>query len=95
MNADKIKGIAQKIGGRIEESAGALVGSESLKDAGKEDQLKGKAREAWGTVKDAGNNLIDQARVAKADAEAKTDQARIFEDEHRVEVVKDTESQPQ
>lgn len=95
MNSDKVKGIAQKLGGRIEESAGALVGSESLKDAGREDQLKGAAREAWGNVKDAGNNLIDQARAAKADAEAKTGDYNRFEDDHRVIVEKDTEEQPQ
>ena len=86
MNADKIKGVAQKIGGRIEESAGALVGSENLKVAGKEDQLKGAAREAWGNVKDAGNNLVDQARVAKADAEAKTERSEAFEEEHAVKI---------
>ena len=71
----------------IEESAGALVGSESLKDAGKEDQLKGAAREAWGNVKDAGDALIDQARAAKYDAEAKTDRAQAFTADHKVEVV--------
>ena len=41
MNDDKIKGVFQKIGGHIEEAAGALVGDENLKVAGKEDQLKG------------------------------------------------------
>ena len=89
MNADKVKGAMQKIGGRIEESAGALVGSESLKDAGREDQLKGKAREAWGNVKDAGNNLIDQARAAKYNAEARTEDVEAFERDHRVEVTKE------
>ncbi|WP_263373064.1 CsbD family protein [Granulicella aggregans] len=53
MNNDTIKGTLQKIGGRIEESAGVLVNDPALKNAGKEDQLKGKAREAWGNVKDA------------------------------------------
>ncbi len=88
MNADKIKGVMQKIGGHIEESAGALVGDENLKIAGKEDQLKGSAREAWGNVKDAGNALVDQAKAAKYDAEAKTDRYNAFEDDHKVEVIK-------
>ena len=87
MNGDKIKGVMQKIGGHIEESAGALVGDENLKVAGKEDQLKGSAREAWGNVKDVGNNLIDQAKAAKVDAEAKTGRVNAFEDDHKVEVV--------
>jgi uncharacterized protein YjbJ (UPF0337 family) len=86
MNSDQVKGMLQKVGGRIEESAGALVGSESLKLAGQEDQLKGEAREAWGRVKEAGDHLIDQAKAAKADAEIKSERARAFEHEHRVEV---------
>lgn len=46
MNTDQVKGGLQKIGGHIEESAGALVGDEGLKIAGKEDQIKGSARQA-------------------------------------------------
>ena len=86
MNADKIKGVLQKAGGHIEEAAGALVGSENLKVAGKEDQLDGSAREAWGNVKDAGNALIDQAKAAKYDAQSKSAQAQAYEKEHSVEV---------
>ena len=86
MNDDKIKGVLQKIGGRIEESAGALVGDQNLKDAGREDQIKGGAREAWGNVKDAGNALVDKARAAKYDAEAKSERAEAFDREHDVTV---------
>ena len=82
MNSDKVKGVLQKIGGHIEESAGALVGDENLKLAGQEDQIKGEAREAWGNLKDAGNALVDRARVAKADAELKLAQAEAFDREH-------------
>ena len=95
MNTDKIKGVAQKIGGRIEEAAGTLVGSENLKLAGQEDQLKGSAREAWGNVKDAGNNLIDQARAAKFDAEGKSDSVQSFEREHEVHVERPEEKPSQ
>ncbi len=86
MNDDKIKGILQKISGHVEESAGALVGDQNLKDAGREDHLKGSAREAWGNVKDAGNSLIDRAKAAKFDAESKTAQAKAFDREHDVRV---------
>ena len=86
MNDDKVKGVVQKIGGRVEEAAGALVGDENLKLAGKEDQIKGEAREAWGNVKDAGEALVDRARVAKADAELKSARAQAFDREHAVEV---------
>lgn len=91
MNDDKIKGVLQKIGGHVEEAAGALVGDQNLKVAGQEDQVKGAAREAWGNVKDAGNALIDRARVAKIDAEAKSDRAEAFAREHAVEVNTDVD----
>ncbi len=86
MNDDKAKGVLQKIGGHVEESAGALVGDHNLKEAGREDQIKGSAREAWGNVKDAGNALVDRSRGAKVDAEAKSHDARVFDQEHDVKV---------
>jgi uncharacterized protein YjbJ (UPF0337 family) len=88
MNSDTIKGTLQKIGGRIEESAGVLVNDPALKNAGKEDQLKGKAREAWGNVKDAAGDLVDRARAAKYDAEVKSEEAAAFERDHTVEVIR-------
>jgi uncharacterized protein YjbJ (UPF0337 family) len=87
MNNDTIKGELQKIGGHIEEAAGALVGDANLKIAGQEDQIKGASREAWGNVKDAGDALIDRARAARFDAEAKSERAEAFDREHRVEIV--------
>jgi uncharacterized protein YjbJ (UPF0337 family) len=84
MNEDNIKGTLQKIGGRIEEAAGALAGDANLKDAGREDQLVGSARNAWGNVKDAGEALIDRARAAKLDAEARSDAADTFKEEHKI-----------
>ena len=86
MNSDSIKGVLQKVGGHIEEAAGALVGSENLKVAGKEDQLKGSAREAWGNVKDAGDSLIEKAKAAKYEAEAKSDRSTAFEQEHAASI---------
>ena len=88
MNDDKIKGVMQKIGGHVEEAAGALVGDQGLKEAGQEDQIKGSAREAWGNVKDAGNALIDKAMAAKFDAEAKSERADTFDREHDARVRK-------
>jgi uncharacterized protein YjbJ (UPF0337 family) len=95
MNDDTIKGELQKIGGHIEEAAGALVGDENLKIAGQEDQIKGAAREAWGNVKDAGEALVDRARAAKFDAEAKSAQVKAFDREHRVEVVHEKTETPE
>ncbi len=87
MNEDNIKGSLQKVGGRVEEAAGALVGDHDLKDAGREDQLKGAAREAWGNVKDAGNALIDRARGAKYEAEQRSTAAESFDTEHEPALV--------
>ncbi len=89
MNDDKIKGMLQKIGGHVEESAGALVGDHGLKEAGQEDQIKGAAREAWGNVKDAGGDLIERAKATQFDAEAKSERAEAFDREHNVVVDKD------
>ncbi len=86
MNQDNIKGTLQKIGGHIEEAAGALVGDENLKVAGQEDQLKGSARDAWGNVKNAGDSLVEGARAAKYNAEAKSEQVQAFDQDHKVEV---------
>ena len=82
MNEDTMKGVLQKIGGRVEESAGALAGDKNLKEAGQEDQVKGAAREAWGNVKDAGNALVDNARAAKLDAENKSRAAEASDRDH-------------
>jgi uncharacterized protein YjbJ (UPF0337 family) len=82
MNEDNLKGPLQKIGGRIEEAAGALTGDHELKEAGREDQIKGAAREAWGNVKDAGNALVDRARAAKFEAEEKSSAAEAYDREH-------------
>jgi uncharacterized protein YjbJ (UPF0337 family) len=90
MNEDNVKGNLQKIGGRIEEAAGALAGDHQLKEAGREDQIKGAAREAWGNVKDAGNALIDRARAAKYEAEGRAAEAEAFDHAHEpVLVTKD------
>jgi uncharacterized protein YjbJ (UPF0337 family) len=84
MNDDKVKGVLQKAGGRLEEAAGALIGCEKLQLAGQEDQIKGDAREAWGKLKDAGNALVDQARVANEEAHLKAARAEAFDREHAV-----------
>ena len=86
MNSDQVKGVLQKAGGHLEESAGALAGDESAKEAAQEDRIKGEAREAWGNVKEAGCALIDRARAAKADPETKSERAKAFDREHRVEI---------
>jgi uncharacterized protein YjbJ (UPF0337 family) len=61
MSEEHVKGGLEKVGGRIKEAAGALVGDERLKAEGQFDQVKGGAHQAWGDVKDAAKDLA--ARV--------------------------------
>jgi len=88
--ADAVAWVARNLPSRptVPVLAGVLLTGtdEGLKISGQEDQIKGSAREAWGNVKDAGNALIDNARVAKADAEVKTAHAKAFDREHEVKV---------
>ena len=53
MDKDRSKGAAKNIGGKIKEAAGNLTGDEKLKADGKVDQVKGKAQNTLGGVKDA------------------------------------------
>lgn len=50
---DRIEGAATQMGGKIKEAAGKLAGDEKLKAEGRADQVKGKAQNAVGGVKDA------------------------------------------
>ena len=56
---DKFEGSIKEAGGRIKESAGALVGSEHLKAEGRGDQLAGAARRKKGSLKDRIKAWID------------------------------------
>ncbi len=59
MNMDDLKGKVQSGFGKAESAVGGVIGSESLKDAGAEDQLKGAAKETWGNAKDAVHATTD------------------------------------
>jgi uncharacterized protein YjbJ (UPF0337 family) len=77
MSEEHIKGGLEKVGGRIKEAAGALVGNERLKADGQLDQVKGGAHQAWGDVKDAAKNLADRLHGAKVDAETAVDRETV------------------
>ena len=61
MNMDELKGKVQSGFGKAESAIGGAIGSEGLKDAGAEDQLKGAAKETWGGAKDAVQTTADTA----------------------------------
>ena len=61
MNMDDLKGKVQSGFGKAESAVGGAIGSEGLKEAGAEDQLKGAAKETWGNAKDAVHTTADTA----------------------------------
>jgi uncharacterized protein YjbJ (UPF0337 family) len=69
MSEEHVKGGLEKVGGRIKEAAGALVGDEGLKAEGQFDQVKGGARQAWGDVKDAAKNVADRVHRTAAETD--------------------------
>ena len=73
MSEEHVKGGMEKIGGRIKEAAGALVGNEDLKAEGQVDQVKGGVHQAWGDVKDAAHNLTSKLHDKKVEAEVAAD----------------------
>ena len=50
---DRAKGAARDLGGKIKEGLGKLTDDPQLESEGNLDQAKGKARQAWGNLKDA------------------------------------------
>jgi len=52
MNKDQVKGKAKDIGGKIQEGAGKVVGSNKQQAEGLGKQAEGKAQEKAGDVKD-------------------------------------------
>jgi len=61
MDNQNIKGAAQKIKGKIEEVAGKVVGDKELELRGKADQLGGAVREAVGTARDTVKDAVKEA----------------------------------
>jgi uncharacterized protein YjbJ (UPF0337 family) len=53
MNKDQVKGKAKDIGGKIQEEAGKLVGSEEQQAKGLANQVEGKTQEKLGNLKES------------------------------------------
>lgn len=52
VDLDRTEGSAKRMGGKLKEGAGKVLGDEKLKHEGKADQVKGKAQNIVGSVKD-------------------------------------------
>jgi uncharacterized protein YjbJ (UPF0337 family) len=79
MSEEHVKGSLEKVGGRIKEAAGALVGDDHLKAEGQLDQVKGGAHQAWGDVKDAARNLAGRLHEDKVKGEIGADRETAAE----------------
>ena len=53
MNRDQVEGSLEKAKGKVKETAGKLVGNESLEAEGKVDQVSGAVQKKVGDVKEA------------------------------------------
>jgi uncharacterized protein YjbJ (UPF0337 family) len=53
MNKDQVKGAAKDIGGKIQEEAGKLIGSEDQQAKGLANQVEGKVQQKIGDLKEA------------------------------------------
>lgn len=66
--SDKIKGVANQVGGKIKEGVGKAIGNEQMQAEGNVQQIKGKAQqkvgEAKDAVKDAANTVADKVNKA-------------------------------
>ena len=57
MDSDEIKGKAKDIKGRVERQAGEWTGDKDTQAEGIKDQATGKVQNAWGKVKDTGEDM--------------------------------------
>jgi uncharacterized protein YjbJ (UPF0337 family) len=69
MDKDRIKGKAEDIAGRMKRQVGEWTGDNEAQSEGAMDQLKGKARNSMGKVKDAARDAADDLRGEDADRE--------------------------
>lgn len=56
---DRIEGSARNLGGKMKEGLGNLTGDAKLQREGEADQIKGKAQNAIGGIKDSAREAID------------------------------------
>ena len=52
MDKDRVEGAARNVGGKIKEGVGKATGDEKLRREGQVDQVKGRAENAVGGIKD-------------------------------------------
>ncbi len=74
MDKDRVEGKVEDIKGRVKRQVGEWTGDEKAQSEGAAQQVKGKIQNAWGKAKDAGREVLDQAK-APVDEKKKDDSA--------------------
>lgn len=59
MDKDRIKGKMDEVAGRAKRQAGEWTGDTEAQGEGAVEEVKGKAQNAWGNVKDAARDVKD------------------------------------
>ena len=62
MDRDNLKGKMDDIKGRIKRQTGEWTGDQKMQDEGTGDQIKGKAQNAWGKVKEGTRDIANDVR---------------------------------
>lgn len=57
---DRVEGAARNVGGKVKEGVGKLVGDEKLRREGQVDQVRGRAQNAIGGIKDKARDKLDR-----------------------------------
>jgi uncharacterized protein YjbJ (UPF0337 family) len=60
VDEDRVEGAARNIGGKVKEGVGKAVGDEKLRREGQVDQVKGRAENAIGGIKDKAREELDK-----------------------------------
>jgi uncharacterized protein YjbJ (UPF0337 family) len=60
MNDDRVEGAANNIGGKIKEGVGKAVGDTKLRREGQVDQVKGRAQNTIGGIKDEAREKLEK-----------------------------------
>jgi uncharacterized protein YjbJ (UPF0337 family) len=60
MNKDQVTGVAKDIAGKVQESAGKLVGSKHQQAKGLEKQVEGKVEKSIGDAKEIVKDAVDK-----------------------------------
>lgn len=62
MNKDQLKGTAKDIGGKVQEKAGEITGSDTQQIKGLKNQVEGKVQKGVGDAKEAVDDAIDKIK---------------------------------